>query len=84
MPWKAGEVRLRISLCTRNSFPSEERKMVSASGASKSYGAMGKDIGGTPAQTVADVTVNLRERGYVKYADVITKNSHDCNVLSLG
>ena len=40
MPWKTGEARLRISRCIRNSFPSDERKMVSASGASKLYGAM--------------------------------------------
>ena len=40
MPWKTGEARLRMSRWTRRSFPSDERKVTSASGASKLYGAM--------------------------------------------
>ena len=46
MPWKTGEVRLRINWWTWYSFPSDERKITSESGASKSYGAMGKVVKG--------------------------------------
>ena len=52
MPWKTGEARPRIIRWTWRSFPSEERKIVSASGASKSYGVMNE----MSAQTVADPT----------------------------
>ena len=48
MPWKTGEVRLRIIRWTRRSFPSDERKITSASGESKSYGDMNE------AQTILD------------------------------
>ena len=69
MPWKTGEERLRITRWTRSSFPSEERKIASASGASKSYGAMSEGVGGASVQTVADVTYAAGPRCKLMHAD---------------
>ena len=80
-PRKHGEAGLWMRRWARDPFPSDGRKISSASGASKLYRLMGEGVRGTSARTVAGAKIPGLCRAY-RYR--IAKSPHGCNALFLG